>query len=94
MVAVDELPMTAVVTPANMVAIGDSQQTGSWDFNLDPGDRWEWPSKIHSDGANIVFCDAHVEWNLQTYWTNMNPNTEEGRKIIKRWNNHNKWTND
>lgn len=96
MVAVNELPMSSVLVPSEMIAIGDSQQTGSWDFNLDPGNPWEYPAKVHDDGANIVFCDGHVEWGLQSYWIvpNHDTTTAEAKKMAKRWNNHNKWTND
>jgi len=83
-----------VVSPSDMIAIGDSQQKGSWDFNLDPGDPEERPAKVHDDGANIVFCDEHAEWGLQSYWINVNTGTEEGKKMASRWNNHNKWTPD
>ena len=91
-----ELPAAGVVNPSDMIAIGDSQQTGSWDFNLDPGNPWEYPAKVHDDGANIVFCDGHVEWGLQSYWIvpNHDTTTAEAKKMAKRWNNHNKWTND
>lgn len=94
MVAVNELPMRGVADPANMIAIGDSQQTGSWDFNLDPGDPWEYPGRIHDGGANMLFCDGHVEWGLQTSWTNVNVAAEAGRENICRWQNNNYWANE
>jgi len=91
MVAVDELHMSLVANPGALCAIGDGQQTGSWDFNLDPGDPWEAPAAVHRDGANIAMADGHVEWALRDYWTNVSdPNDPACQEVIRRWNNNGK----
>ncbi len=84
-----ELNKFKVVAPSSMIAIGDNTNDGAWDFNLDPvAPAAEWPGKIHFLGANVVFCDGHVEWFLQTDLTSSDPN------MRKRWNTHNKDTAD
>ena len=93
MMAVNELSVADVKNPAEMIAIGDSQQTGSWDFNLDPGDPREGPSSIHLEGANMLFCDLHIEWNTRQQWMNVDTSTPEGRYMARQWQNNNHWRN-
>ena len=38
------------------------------------------PGQIHSGGANVVFCDGHLEWQKQERWV---VRTDEARR---RWN--------
>jgi len=87
-----EVPESRVINPADMIAIGDSDGNGVADGDITfhriptpsgpqpsfpPGDR-------HKDGANIVFCDGHVEWAKQSKWIEL---TDEA---ARRWNNDNK----
>lgn len=85
-----ELSWTVVQAPSDMIAIADNTCNGSWDYNIDPGNSWEYPGRIHLEGANVLFCDGHIEWFLQEDLTNIG-NTTEGRLMNKRWNNSNKY---
>ena len=75
----------AITVPCDMIAIGDS---GISDLSLgyirprrasDP--RLTMIGDIHSGGANVVFCDGHVEYAKQRKWT------EESEAARQRWNN-------
>jgi prepilin-type processing-associated H-X9-DG protein len=81
------LPTSRVLNPADMIAIGDSNGDRSSDgeisfrrfqtFVVNP------PGNRHNNGANIVFCDGHVEWQKQTKWTGLTD------AAARRWNNDN-----
>lgn len=71
------LTTTLVSKPADMIAIGDSDGNSSGDgmislmrpaFGLPPDFP---PGDVHKKGANIVFCDGHVEWQKQTKWIDL-----------------------
>lgn len=69
--------------PSDMIAIGDGWGHGDsgWD------DRWNSVGfvvgTIHNRGANMVFCDGHVEHAKQLKWV------EESERARRRWNNDN-----
>jgi prepilin-type processing-associated H-X9-DG protein len=77
-----------------MIALGDSGTDSAWDMGLNPnvlspsasaddlttGNSWL-PSRRHANGANVVFCDAHVEHAKQERWIEK---TDHARR---RWNN-------
>lgn len=78
-----------VKVPADMIAIADSNGDGVRDGEIafmrpsavspvpfPPGD-------VHSKGANVAFCDGHVEWQKQGKWIEL---TESA---ARRWNNDN-----
>lgn len=88
------LRKTGVVAPSNMIAITEATQDGSWDFNADPTNPREYPGKFHFEGTNVLFVDAHVKWFLQSELVDVNTNTEAGRTMSRKWNNHNKYTRD
>ncbi len=58
---------TAVVKPTDCIAIGDS----NWDLTKNGDPSWsgyigmyaerQWPLDLHSQRANILFCDGHVQ---------------------------------
>ena len=69
-----------VKIPADMIAFGDGGVPGVISPN------WEdvyLVGEIHKRGANVVFCDGHVEYGKKKDW--IKP-TEAARK---RWNNDN-----
>ena len=79
----DEIPVSMVINPVDMIAISDSDGNGSSDgdihffryltFTVDP------PGDLHNQGANVVFCDGHVEWQKQSRWIEL---TE---RATRRW---------
>lgn len=89
-----ELKKFLVVAPSNMIAIADNVNDGNWDYNIDPTNPSEGVGKLHFEGANTLFCDGHVEWELQSKWMNVNTATTAGQEMNRRWNNHNKHTAD
>jgi prepilin-type N-terminal cleavage/methylation domain-containing protein/prepilin-type processing-associated H-X9-DG protein len=79
-----EVRDTKVVTPSNMIVIGDSLVDGSWDTWITPQqDRYPLsaPAKRHNQGAQIVFGDGHGSWVRQSDLLSTRP---EDRR---RWNN-------
>jgi prepilin-type N-terminal cleavage/methylation domain-containing protein/prepilin-type processing-associated H-X9-DG protein len=88
------IPVSRVKVPSDMIAIGDSHELGP-DVKLDglvriissPSSIHPYmmsaPGARHNRGANVVFCDGHVEWNKQIHWISKTP------EVRKRWNNDN-----
>lgn len=81
------IPTGKVLKPSDMIAIGDSVGDGSRDgwisfhrFQAIPSAA---PGSRHNNGANIVFCDGHVEWQKQAKWIELN------ETAARRWNNDN-----
>lgn len=78
-----------VSNPADMIAIGDSNGDGREDGLISFVRQFATspvpfpPGDLHKKGANIVFCDGHVEWQKQTKWIEL---TEAA---ARRWNNDN-----
>ena len=75
-----------VLVPADMIAIGDNYSKDLSDPSgrvADLGLRLPniWPGRLHNGGANVVFCDGHVEYARQKNW--LAP-TDSARR---RWNN-------
>ncbi|WP_276607578.1 H-X9-DG-CTERM domain-containing protein [Limisphaera ngatamarikiensis] len=69
-----EVPESRVVNPPDMIALGDSDGNGLFDgdiaFHRIPSPSGPKPTfppgNRHKSGANIVFCDGHVEWARQS----------------------------
>ena len=89
------VPVSKVHVPSDMIAIGDShemgpdQKIGKLRIIMAPSSLTPQMSPFgaagarHNGGANLLFCDGHVEWGKQTNWMR---NLPEARK---RWNNDN-----
>ena len=84
-----ELLAARVRLPAQMIAVADSFTDGVFDFNIDPNDTNENPGKLHNNGANVLFCDGHVDWYAQSDLINVNPTTPQGAAMNQMWNNDN-----
>lgn len=89
------IPSSRIRVPSEMIAIGDSQEFGP-DVKIDgrimiinvpstihPYISLGSPGSRHNAGANVVFCDGHVEWNRRIFWT------RKSSEIRRRWNNDN-----
>ena len=88
-----EVHASRVRKPVEMIAIGDSHVDGHADFELTPIDELghRLPGAVHHRGANILFCDGHVEWYLQKDLINAAPTnpSPKARLMRRMWNNDN-----
>jgi prepilin-type processing-associated H-X9-DG protein/prepilin-type N-terminal cleavage/methylation domain-containing protein len=91
-VNVKELRTSKVKSASDMIAIADSFTNKSWDWNIDPSPDQadQWPGKIHNKGANVLFCDGHVEWHTQKELVTLRINGQPA-PMASRWNNDNKY---
>lgn len=82
-----------LLVPSDMIAVGDRHDwkrnwNAIWGFVLVPtygvdyGDEFEsWgPGRRHCGGANILFCDGHVEYGQYPKWV------EHRDDVMCRWN--------
>lgn len=62
-----ERAASQVKVPEDTVAIADSTADGVFDMSIMPlrSNVSEVPGRIHAGGANVLFCDGHVQWYLQ-----------------------------
>ena len=82
-----------VLAPADMIAIADSTPDGIWDIAIDAPVSPEdgiglprgFPGSIHRGGANVLFCDGHVQWFLQRELVNYSG--PDGAMRRRRWHN-------
>jgi prepilin-type processing-associated H-X9-DG protein/prepilin-type N-terminal cleavage/methylation domain-containing protein len=95
-----ELRASRVKRPSEMIAVADSTVDGAWDYAVVPRNEGysllpapPVPGAVHRGGANVLFCDGHVQWYHQddvTLKSTPNPSEESVRRIerIRRmWNN-------
>jgi len=59
-----EVKAAAVRMASEMIVMADGQPDGRWDFALDPTNAQECPGRLHKGGANFLWADGHVTWNL------------------------------
>jgi prepilin-type N-terminal cleavage/methylation domain-containing protein/prepilin-type processing-associated H-X9-DG protein len=81
---------TEIVAPADMIAYGDGTDSRGWGSVFDPTFGWDYggtmgivtlgPSRRHSGGANILFCDSHVEYGKYPKWV------AHRDDVMSRWN--------
>ena len=79
-----------VKNPSDMIALGDTASDFYWDIGLSPQFSFPriWPGGRHpggagttNGGANITFCDGHVEFLKQKVLV------DENETMRRRWNN-------
>ncbi|HVY70849.1 MAG TPA: type II secretion system protein [Verrucomicrobiae bacterium] len=78
------LPESQVAVPADMIAVGDIGAWGTiWyhDRPLTPAQSWFFSLPVHDRGANLAFCDSHVEFLAARKLE------ERSDTIRRRWNN-------
>ena len=59
---------------------GDGDGPDIWSTPGDPTSLWNALAARHSRGANVVFCDAHIEYAKTNRWTAMTDSA------LRRWN--------
>ena len=79
-----EMPESRVKAPSDMIMIADSLTDRSWDGNIDPKEKDQWPAKRHNLRCNIMFADGHAESALRREVVNPLSTTWRAR-----WNNDN-----
>ncbi len=97
-----EVPEIWVVSPAEMITVGDSATDAADDQSL-IGRPWEfarqhWPGGQHRKGSSMLMADSHVEWQKRPDWVTakslIDNNKEEGTGnslyAQRRWNNDNR----
>jgi prepilin-type processing-associated H-X9-DG protein/prepilin-type N-terminal cleavage/methylation domain-containing protein len=79
-----------VNSPAQMIAVADSNGDGEYDFVIHAlalVPESEIPGDVHRGGANVLFCDGHVEWSppkdLLIHHAEPYPGEEPARRL---WN--------
>jgi prepilin-type N-terminal cleavage/methylation domain-containing protein/prepilin-type processing-associated H-X9-DG protein len=91
-----EVHASRVKLPAHMIAVADTTADGLWDFAIAPiqGAYLHFPGRVHNGGPNVLYCDGHVEWHLQSDLLLPYPveTAEMGvrhNEISRMWNNTN-----
>ena len=76
------VPDSEVKAPSDMIALGDTTSDFYWDIGITPQFSFKklWPGDRHNKGANILFCDGHVELMKQDKLV------EETESMRRRWN--------
>jgi prepilin-type processing-associated H-X9-DG protein len=86
-----EFPVSKVRNPSQMIAIADSTADGQSDYGIGTwyGYPQEWPGKVHSGVANVLFCDGHVQWYLQQELVPDKLSRARSLPMSRMWNNDN-----
>ena len=94
-----ERPASKIRRAAEMIAVADG--TGereasleTWfDLELRPwpqpppgGPQLALPGAVHRRGANVLFCDGHVQWYPQAELIDVDLSTPKGRRMSAMWN--------
>ena len=73
-----------VVSPSEMIMLGDSKADASWDANMDPVNEPDRPSNRHNFKTNLMFADGHAQAARRR--DIIDPKNDAWRR---RWNNDN-----
>jgi prepilin-type N-terminal cleavage/methylation domain-containing protein/prepilin-type processing-associated H-X9-DG protein len=87
-----EVRVSRVRVPSRMIAIADSQADGQVDMILIALlTSWGPPGAAHRGGANVLFCDGHVDWyHVKDIALPERPTDEQYARIIPLWRNDNR----
>jgi len=86
---------TDVKSPSEFIVMGDTVADAARDFRLLPAERVEpgtvplvtsAPARIHRGGANILFCDGHVQWYRQEDLLVRTPPMAQESNKHRMWN--------
>lgn len=80
--------ITQVRNTSEMIAIADTTVDGRYDFETGiERSTSVMPGQVHRGGANVLYCDGHVKWSLQSelIWTSGKA-TPQIVEIMRRWN--------
>ena len=89
-----ELRASRVKVASKMIAVADSTVDGGLDFGIVAHRQGfsllpnpPWPGAVHRGGANVLFCDGHVEWYAQEDLITPCQNVFLDERIRRMWNN-------
>jgi prepilin-type N-terminal cleavage/methylation domain-containing protein/prepilin-type processing-associated H-X9-DG protein len=83
-----ETPASHVRCPAEMIAVADSNGDGIMDYAISPRrTSLILPGRVHSGGANVLFCDDHVQWYRQEDLIIPEPAVLADAPRVRMWNN-------
>ena len=87
-----------VKLPSAMIAIADRRPTQVNDgphvyslFPADDGHAHGTPAGIHQGGANVLYCDGHVQWHVEgelTFAYRASPTDEKYLRVAPLWNSN------
>ena len=79
-----EVKDSSVVSPANMIMLGDSKADRNYDGTIDPIEFNQWPANRHNFRTVLMFADGHAEAALRR-------DVVDGDNLTwrARWNNDN-----
>jgi len=80
-----EIKASRIRRPSEMIAVADNQESN---YILVPTQDSRYPGTIHRGGANVLFCDGHVQWYLQKDLLVRDWKTSN-EPIRRFWNNNN-----
>ena len=78
-----ELKASRVRKPMEMIAVADIDDGPSLrGTGMSFGGQGERPGRVHRGGANVLFCDGHVQWHRQSdlVWVEPGPLTSEASR--------------
>ena len=87
-----QLRASRVKAPSQMIAVTDASADAWYDVECLPNnsDPRLWPGNVHNGGANVLFCDGHVQWYPQkALLVSPAGPTPEDIPIRRMWNNDN-----
>jgi prepilin-type processing-associated H-X9-DG protein/prepilin-type N-terminal cleavage/methylation domain-containing protein len=93
-----EVKVSVIRVPSDMIAIADTTVEGGDDIYIAPhaGAPGAPPGSIHRGGANVLFCDGHVQWYRRADLIlpdTFDPSVPEFARfagIARMWNNDHK----